>query len=42
VAIGFSVAIVNLIAIDGKTNWLEGLQLIAVYLIIALAFFFGT
>jgi Ca2+:H+ antiporter len=28
------------IALDGESNWLEGTMLLAVYLIIALAFFF--
>lgn len=32
--------IAALIALDGETNWLEGAMLIAVYIIIALAFFF--
>lgn len=40
VGVGFSVAILSFIALDGRTNWLEGLQLVAAYLIIALAFFF--
>jgi Ca2+:H+ antiporter len=25
---------------DGETNWFEGVQLLAVYLILAIAFFF--
>jgi Ca2+:H+ antiporter len=29
-----------LVSIDGETNWLEGAQLLVVYLILALAFFF--
>lgn len=29
-----------LIALDGESNWLEGAQLLAVYVIVALAFFF--
>ena len=29
-----------LVALDGESNWLEGAQLLAVYLIIGLAFFF--
>ncbi len=29
-----------LIALDGESNWLEGVQLLGVYAIIALAFFF--
>jgi Ca2+:H+ antiporter len=32
--------IAALIALDGQSNWLEGAQLLGVYLIIALAFFF--
>ncbi|MFN8452234.1 MAG: calcium/proton exchanger [Anaerolineae bacterium] len=32
--------IAALIALDGESNWLEGAMLLAVYLIIALAFFF--
>ena len=32
--------IASLIALDGESNWLEGVQLLAVYVIIALAFFF--
>ena len=38
-AIGLSVAIVSLVAIDGESNWLEGLQLLGVYLILAAAFY---
>jgi Ca2+:H+ antiporter len=37
----FSASLVAaLIALDGESNWLEGAQLLAVYLIIGLAFFF--
>lgn len=32
--------ILNLIAHDGKSNWFEGIMLIAVYLIIAIGFYF--
>lgn len=39
-AVGFSAAIVALISLDGRSNWLEGLQLIAAYLIIGLSFYF--
>lgn len=39
-AVGASVAILNLVAVDGESNWLEGAQLLAVYAILALAFFF--
>jgi len=29
-----------LVSVDGESNWLEGAQLFAVYIILALAFFF--
>jgi Ca2+:H+ antiporter len=38
-AIGLSVGIAALVAIDGESNWLEGLQLLAVYLIMGAAFY---
>ncbi len=41
-AVGISVAITALIALDGETNWLEGVQLLAIYVILAAAFFFGA
>lgn len=34
-----SVFIANRVASDGKSNWIEGAQLVAVYLIIAISFF---
>lgn len=40
VAMFVSALIANQVASDGESNWLEGAQLIAVYLIIAIAFFF--
>ena len=40
VAIVLSVIMVNLIVQDGESNWLEGVQLLAAYLIMAVAFFF--
>lgn len=40
IAIAVSVFIVSLIALDGKCHWLEGAQLLAVYAIIAMSFFF--
>lgn len=39
IAIVVSIFMVNLIVNDGETNWVEGLQLLAAYLIIAIAFF---
>ncbi len=40
VAIVSAVLLVNLIASDGKCNWLEGAQLLVVYLILVVAFYF--
>ena len=34
-----SIFIVNKVAHDGESNWLEGVQLLSVYLIIAASFF---
>ncbi len=42
VAVGLSVLIASYIALDGKSNWVEGLQLVSVYAIIAIAFLFLT
>ncbi len=39
-AVGLSTLIVAVISSDGKSNWLEGAQLSAAYLIIAISFFF--
>jgi Ca2+:H+ antiporter len=39
VAMALAVLIVNFIVQDGESNWLEGLQLLAAYAIIATAFF---
>lgn len=36
----FAVLIVSYLSNDGKCNWLEGIQLVSIYLIIAIAFFF--
>ena len=40
VAIGLSVLSIAFIAHDGETNWMEGVQLLAVYVILSLGFFF--
>jgi len=40
VALAASVLIANRVAADGESNWLEGLQLVVVYVIIGAAFFF--
>lgn len=39
VAVVVAIAVVALIAQDGETHWMEGVLLLAVYLILALAFF---
>ncbi|MFY9393115.1 MAG: hypothetical protein WAP36_00270 [Halanaerobiales bacterium] len=40
-SIGLSVLAINIVYLQGKSNWFEGLQLIAAYLIIAIAFYFA-
>lgn len=40
VAVGIAMFVLNLVAQDGESNWLEGALLIAVYLVLGLAFFF--
>jgi Ca2+:H+ antiporter len=40
IAVGFSAMIAAFIARDGQCDWLEGAQLLVVYAILALAFFF--
>jgi Ca2+:H+ antiporter len=40
VAVAVSVVIVGQVAEDGESNWLEGVQLLAVYLILAVMFYF--
>jgi Ca2+:H+ antiporter len=40
VAVAVSVLIVNSISADGKSNWLEGILLLATYTILGLAFYF--
>ncbi len=39
-ALGAATVIASLIARDGESNWMEGAQLLAVFLMIAVAFFF--
>lgn len=39
-AVAASVTIIAQISQDGQTNWMEGVQLLAVYVILAIAFFF--
>jgi Ca2+:H+ antiporter len=40
IALALSVLIAAFISTDGESNWLEGAQLLAVYVIIALGFFY--
>jgi Ca2+:H+ antiporter len=40
VSVALSVGVVSLIALDGESNWMEGVQLLAVYVILAIAFYF--
>jgi Ca2+:H+ antiporter len=40
VALVLGVLIINYLSADGRCNWLEGAQLISVYVIISIAFFF--
>jgi len=39
-AVGIAVGVCGLVAQDGESNWLEGALLLAVYVILAIAFFF--
>jgi Ca2+:H+ antiporter len=38
-AVALSIGILNLIALDGESNWMEGVLLLAVYAILGLAFY---
>ncbi len=40
VAVAVSTLIAAYIALDGRSNWIEGLQLVSVYVILAIAFLF--
>jgi Ca2+:H+ antiporter len=40
ISVIFAVMIVNYLSADGKCNWLEGAQLVTVYVITAIAYFF--
>jgi Ca2+:H+ antiporter len=40
VAVGIAVVVANLISSDGRSNWLEGVLLLATYFILAAAFYF--
>lgn len=38
--IGLAVLVLEMISYDGETNWFEGVELVAVYLILAVAFYY--
>jgi Ca2+:H+ antiporter len=40
-ALAAAVVVTGFVALDGKSNWLEGAMLIGIYIIAALAFFFS-
>ncbi len=40
VAVTLAVAIANLISLDGRSNWLEGILLLATYIVLGAAFYF--
>jgi Ca2+:H+ antiporter len=39
-AIALSVLATLIVVVDGESNWVEGLQLVSVYVILALGFYF--
>jgi len=39
-AVVLSVLIIHMVALDGETNWFEGLELLAVYVMLGLAFYY--
>jgi Ca2+:H+ antiporter len=39
-AVLLATGVVNLVAQDGESNWLEGALMVAVYVILAMAFYF--
>lgn len=39
-AVAIAVAVVNMVAQDGESNWLEGVLMLAVYVLLGIAFFF--
>jgi Ca2+:H+ antiporter len=39
-AVLIAVVVLHMVALDGETNWLEGVLLLAVYLVLAIAFYF--
>ena len=41
VAVAVSAGAITLVALDGESNWLEGAMLVAVYLVLGVAFYFA-
>jgi Ca2+:H+ antiporter len=39
-AVVLSAVLVNFVALDGKSHWMEGVQLLAVYCVFGIAFYF--
>jgi Ca2+:H+ antiporter len=39
-AVVLSAVLVNFVALDGKSHWMEGVQLLALYLVLGIAFYF--
>lgn len=42
IAVAVSTVVVTVLTLDGRTNWLEGVQLLGAYLIMGVSFFFVT
>jgi Ca2+:H+ antiporter len=40
VSVAIAVGIMGFIAQDGESHWMEGVQLLAVYIILGMAFYF--
>jgi Ca2+:H+ antiporter len=40
ISVGIAVWILSLVSNDGESNWMEGVQMLAVYIILAIAFYF--
>ncbi len=40
IAVALSVGIISILALDGKSNWFEGVQILSLYIILAIVFFF--
>jgi Ca2+:H+ antiporter len=40
ISLVLSVVLVNFISLDGESHWMEGVQLLALYIILGIAYFF--